>query len=41
MVLVAGAVTLAAGLVVYFLNRAFTPSPVVTPTASTVPTSRL
>ncbi len=41
MVLVAGAVTLAVGLVVYFLNRAFSPSPVVTPTASIVPTSRL
>ncbi len=40
MVLVAGAATLAVGLVVYAVNRAFSPAPAVAPTASTPPASR-
>jgi len=40
MVLVAGAVTLAIGLVVYFVNRAFSPSTAAAPTTSTAPAPR-
>jgi APA family basic amino acid/polyamine antiporter len=40
MVLVAGAATLAVGLVVYVVNRAFSPAPPAAPTASTAPASR-
>jgi APA family basic amino acid/polyamine antiporter len=40
MVLVAGAATLAVGLVVYFVNRAVSPAPAATPTASRAPGSR-
>jgi APA family basic amino acid/polyamine antiporter len=40
MVLLAGAVTLAAGVVVYFINRAFSPTPSSGPTAPTAPAPR-
>jgi APA family basic amino acid/polyamine antiporter len=40
MVLVAGAVTLAVGLVVYAVNRAFSRAPAAAPTAPTPPASR-
>jgi basic amino acid/polyamine antiporter, APA family len=40
MVLVAGAATLAVGLVLYLVNRAFSPASAAAPTASTAPGSR-
>jgi len=40
MVLLAGAVTLAAGVVVYFINRAVSPTPSSGPTAPTAPAPR-
>ncbi len=40
MVLVAGAATLAVGLVVYFVNRAFSPASAAAPTAPTAPAPR-